>query len=117
MNKSTKPATTPPTFSRSGINTDPAKSAVARQQFLGAALTMSWQLAVAVLVPVLGGVELGKHLGSQTAWVLAGLGVALIGSGVVMLQAMRAANRLPVPELTAKERRAVQKSYEEEDDD
>lgn len=117
MSMSTKPATTPPTSSRSGTNTDPAKSAAARQQFLGAALNMSWQLAVAVLVPVLGGVELGKHLGSQTAWVLVGLVVALIGSGMVMRRAMQAANRLPVPKLTPAERRAVQKSYEEEDDD
>ena len=78
---------------------------------------MSWQLAVMVLVPIIGGVELGKALGSPTVWIFAGLIVAFAGSGLVMWRAMQAANRLPVPKLTDAQRRDIQKSYEEEDAD
>ena len=78
---------------------------------------MSWQLAIVVLVPVIGGVELGKKLGSPTAWTLAGLAVALVGTVLVMWRAMQAANKLPVPKLTEAQKRAIQKSYEEEDEE
>ena len=77
---------------------------------------MSWQLAVVVLVPIIGGVELGKALGAPTAWTFAGLAVAFVGSGLVMWRAMQAANKLPVPKLTAEQKREIQKSYEEDDD-
>lgn len=87
-----------------------------RQQFAVFALNMSWQLAGVVLVPVLGGVALDKKLGTSPACMLAGLAVALIGSGAVLLRTMQIANRLPVPKLTAAQKRAVQKSYEEDDD-
>lgn len=110
---------TPTTTKRASTPTSPntSKNSEARQQFLVAALNMSWQLAVVVLVPVIGAVELGKKLGNPSAWIFAGLAVAFILSGLVMWRAMQAANRLPVPKLTDAERRAVQKSYEEEDDD
>lgn len=110
---------TPTTAKRASTPSSAAtpKSAAPKQQFLVAALNMSWQLAVVVLVPILGGVALGKKLGQPTAWTFAGLAVALLGSGVVMWRAMQAANRLPVPKLTDAERRAVQKSYQEEDND
>ncbi len=78
---------------------------------------MTWQLAVVVLVPVLGGVELDKATGTSSAYVWVGLGVALLGSILVMWRTVRAANRLPVPKLTASQKRAIQKSYEAEDDD
>jgi len=81
------------------------------------AINMSWQLAIVILAPVLGGVALGNALGAKTAWVLGGVLLAFVGSGVVMWRTMQIANRLPVPKLTAAERRKIQKSYEEEDDD
>ena len=77
---------------------------------------MSWQLAAAVLVPLLGGVMLDKKLGTAPVCTLVGLGVALACSAVVMWQAMQAANRLPVPKLTDAQKREIQKSYEEDDD-
>ncbi len=119
MTVSHKPAINAPTSTK-GADTPSTldqKTTAGRQQFLAAALTMSWQLAVVVLVPIIGGVELGKKLGATSAWTFAGLGLALIGSGLVMWQAMQAANRLPVPKLTEAQKRAVQKSYEEEDEE
>lgn len=81
------------------------------------AMNMSWQLAIVVLVPIIGGVELDKALGTKTAWTFVGLGVALVGSGLVMWHAMQTANRLPVPKLTADQKRAIQKQYEEDDNE
>lgn len=78
---------------------------------------MSWQLAIVVLVPILGGVALDKAFKTSDVYTLIGLALALIGSGVVMWRTVQAANRLPVPKLTDEQRRAVQKSYEEEDED
>lgn len=80
------------------------------------AVNMSWQLAVVVLVPVIGGVELDKAAGT-TVYTFIGLGLALVLSGVVMWRAMQTANRLPVPKLTEAQKRAVKKAYEAEDDD
>lgn len=88
-----------------------------RQQFLMAALNMSWQLAIVVLVPIIGGVELGRALKHSTAFTIGGLVVAFFGSGVVMWRAMQAANRLPVPKLTAEQRRDIKRQYEEEDNE
>lgn len=80
------------------------------------AVQMSWQLALVVLVPVIGGVELDKMF--KTSYILfIGLAVAVLGSVVVMWRTMQAANRLPVPKLTAAQKRAVRKAYEAEDDE
>ncbi len=87
-----------------------------RGEFLAAALTMSWQLAIVVLVPIIGGVEIDKAIGNSYIFTVIGLALAVILSAVVMWRAMQAANRLPVPKLTAAQKRAVQKSYEEDDD-
>jgi len=91
------------------------KTSNTRQQFAIFALNMSWQLAVVVLVPVLGGVELDKVFGATDIYVFVGLAVAVIGSGLVLWRTMKAANQLPVPKLTDDQKRAIQKSYEEED--
>lgn len=51
--------------------------------FVGAALDMSWRLAIVVLVPVIGGFELDKRLGTSPA--LSILGFLLAGGGVAVV--------------------------------
>jgi protein-S-isoprenylcysteine O-methyltransferase Ste14 len=85
-------------------------------EFLVAALGMSWQLAIAVLVPVIGGAELDKLFGTKSIFTFLGLAVAFVASGFVMWRAMQMANRLPVPKVSAAEKRAIQKQYEEDDE-
>ena len=87
-----------------------------RSQFVSLALTMGWQLAVAVLVPVIGGVQLDKTTDMSPVFLFSGLALAVVLSTVIMWASMQRANRLPVPKLTDAQRRAVQKSYEEDDD-
>lgn len=118
MSTSTKPAIVTRTPAKDGHKPDGLEAARARgrQQFVGMALQMTWQLAAAVLVPVIGGVELDKAFGTSYVYTFVGLAVALVGSGLVMWHAMQVANKLPVPKLTAKQKEAVRKAYEEDDD-
>ncbi len=118
MRETQQPVFTP-TAKKGGANTsvEPQKSAAARQNFVAMAITMGWQLAIAVLVPVIGGAELDKHFGKSNVYTLIGLAIAVIASGLVMWQTVQAANKLPVPKLTDAQRKAVQKSYQDEDDE
>jgi len=109
-----------PTSTKGGhtpSSSDPQKTNAMRQQFAVFALNMSWQLALVVLVPLIGGVELDKKLHTNSTYTFVGLGVALLGSVAVLWRTMQAANRLPVPKLTEAQKRAIKKSYEEEDKD
>jgi len=81
-----------------------------------AAANMSWQLAIVVLVPIVGGVQLDKAFDTSNVYMFIGLGVALLASAAVMWRAMQAANRLPVPKLTDAQKRVIKKQYEEDDD-
>lgn len=88
-----------------------------RNMFVSMALTMSWQLALAVLVPIIGGVQLDKALETSNTFTFVGLAIALLGSIVVMWRTMQIANKLPVPKLTEAQKREIQKQYEEDDAD
>jgi hypothetical protein len=112
--KSTQPTENAKTPSSGDKLTAPTNQ---RGVFVTMALTMSWQLAIVILVPILAGVRLDKTLGTGTTLTLVGLGVAVIGSIAVMWRTMQVANRLPVPKLTDAQKRAIKKSYEEEDKD
>jgi len=85
-----------------------------KQTFVATALDMSWKLAIVVLVPVFVGVQLDKMFGTSFITFI-GLALAFVGSGLVMWRALQAANRVPVPKLTDEQKRAIRKSYEEED--
>jgi hypothetical protein len=81
------------------------------------AANMSWQLAVVVILPIAGGAWLDKKFNAGNLWVFVGLAVALLASTAVVWRLVQLANRLPVPKLTAAQKRAIQKNYEEEDAD
>lgn len=108
-----------PTSKKGGQNSpslDQTRSTVQRQ-FVQMALNMGWQLAVVVLVPVIVGVQIDNALDlTSHAFTFVGLGLALVGSVIVMWRAMQKANSIPVPKLTDEQKRAIKKSYEEEDE-
>jgi Putative F0F1-ATPase subunit Ca2+/Mg2+ transporter len=93
------------------------QSTVVRGTFLNMALNMTWQLAIVVLVPILAGVKLDKDFKTGSTCTFIGLGLALLGSIAVMWRTLQVANRLPVPKLSAEQKRAIQKSYDMEDKD
>jgi hypothetical protein len=85
--------------------------------FIGMALNMSWQLAIVFLVPVIGGVQLDKRFGTKYLFTFIGLGLATVGSGLIMWRTLKVADSMPVPKLTAAQKRKIQKEYEAEDED
>src|SRR4051812_39730006 len=60
-----------------------------RQMFVSAALSMSWQLAVVVLVPVLVGHWLDDKFTSAPGFTIAGFVLALVLSALVLRLAMK----------------------------
>lgn len=85
--------------------------------FISMAIDMSWRLAIVILLPIIGGVELDKALNLSPACTIAGFLLAMAGMAWVMWQTLQTANRLPVPKLTAAQKRAIKKQYDEDDDD
>lgn len=60
--------------------------------FVGMALTMSWQLAIVVLLPILGGHFIDVRQHSAPWFTLAGLGLAIIGVFGVLAKTVADAN-------------------------
>lgn len=86
--KAPSPAKRPETKTEGGGK---AKSPSA--MFIAAALDMSWRLAVVVLLPLIGGVEIDKHLGTSPWFTLLGFLLAMAGTGFVMWQTLQQVNR------------------------
>jgi F0F1-type ATP synthase assembly protein I len=61
--------------------------------FLSMALDMSWQLAIAVLVPLIGGFELDHHYKTTPLWTIIGSTVALIGFILILINVTKEAGR------------------------
>ncbi len=66
-----------------------AQIAYAKQQFLNAALNMSWQLAITIIVPVFIGVGLDNHFNSSPSWTLGLLFLGVFMSCGVVIKTIR----------------------------
>jgi hypothetical protein len=118
VSKPTKPASKPTSIEDGHVDSHTSvQSGALRQDFYMAVLNMSWQLAIVVLLPIFVGVKLDKTFNTHETLTFIGLGVAVLGAAAVMWRAMKSANRLPVPKLTEAQRRAIKKSYEDDDAD
>ena len=53
-------------------------------EFFSTTLNMSWQLAIIVLVPILGGFELDRKLRTQPLLTIVGFVLAIAGGAVVV---------------------------------
>ena len=60
-------------------------------------MDMSWRLAAAVLIPIVGGYELDSRLGTTPYITVLGFLVAIAATGLVMWRTTQTANRIPVP--------------------
>ncbi len=61
----------------------------ARQDFLNAALNMSWQLALTILVPVFIGTKLDAHFHSSPSYTLASLVIAVALAVAVVAKTLK----------------------------
>ena len=63
-------------------------------------LSMSWQMAVAVLVPTVGGYQLDDHFKTTPYLTLIGLMLAVLGPVLIIRQALRNLNVYMMKEST-----------------
>lgn len=83
MGKSPAPNTTPAKGElkpQSGVG----QADAARRMFVSSALSMSWQLAVIVLVPLIAGFKIDAHFHSSPLWTIVGFVLAIVGMVVVL---------------------------------
>ena len=67
-----------------------------RLEFLAATLTMSWQLAIVVLVPIIGGFELDRKTHTAPLLTIVGFILAMIGTGVIVWRQLQLVTPPPV---------------------
>jgi F0F1-type ATP synthase assembly protein I len=103
MNRSKTPVETPaPVQGENKLNTVVGKADKPGSVFVSLALDMSWRLAIAVLVPIIGGFELDKVLKTSPLLIIVGFLVAMVSMGLVMWRMVQEANSITMS--TSKEK-------------
>lgn len=64
--------------------------------FISMGLDMSWRLAMGVLVPIIGGVELDKLLKTSPWLLLVGLGLSVVFAVLIIRRSVKLANNHPL---------------------
>ena len=90
---------------------EPGKQSVT-SLFFSMGLDMSWRLALSVLIPIIGGVELDSHFKSGPIFLVVGFALAIALSIVTIRRTLKLANNLPFAEITK-----GLKKVEDDDDD
>jgi F0F1-type ATP synthase assembly protein I len=81
----TKTPTTTPSPTPGAPKTEAKQAAASpRNEFMAAVLGMSWQLAVVVLIPIVGGFELDKVFATSPLLVILGFIIALAGFTLII---------------------------------
>ena len=81
-----------PAVRKSGDPSNTVDHAVYSALFVSMVLSMTWQLAVVVIVPIVGGYWLDQRFGSSPILTLAGLALAILGMIWVLWRTVRTAN-------------------------
>lgn len=90
--KAVTPRTTQPIVSNGKTKKDKlAQSSYQQNLFLAMALNMTWQLAIVVLIPLVGGYKLDQHFDSSPLYTLIGLVVAISGVAAVLARVLKEA--------------------------
>lgn len=76
----------------SKTNRKPSKTKSNSNILLVSALDMSWRLAITVLIPIIGGFELDKHLGITPALTAVGFVIAMIGVFMILRRTLAGAD-------------------------
>lgn len=66
----------------------------AKQQFFTSALTMSWQLALTIVIPVVAGVKLDDYFDSSPSLTLTGFFLAIAMGGTVVWNTVKGVSKL-----------------------
>lgn len=65
--------------------------------FMAMATDMTWRLALVVLVPIIGGIELDKHLKTTPLLTIVGFVLAMTGVLVILRRTLHVVGQLEVP--------------------
>jgi F0F1-type ATP synthase assembly protein I len=99
MKKTTTPLQTPsPHTGTSHMSVEVGRETNILAEFFSATFTMAWQLALTVLVPIVGGFELDKKLHTSPFLTIVGCLLAVAGVGAVVWRQYRIVSSLPVPQ-------------------
>lgn len=102
MTETKTPEMTPsPTPAANNSQVKVGKPEEPKSVFVTMALDMSWRLAIAVLVPIIGGFELDSKLGTTPLLTVLGFVIAMAGFGLVIWRTLQAANQAPAPKATS----------------
>lgn len=89
MKQTTAPIKTPSPSRGTKPNTSADKTYNPTSEFIAAALNMSWQLAIVVIVPILVGSQMDKRLDLTPTMTVLGFIVAMAGTGYIMWKQMQ----------------------------
>jgi F0F1-type ATP synthase assembly protein I len=64
-----------------------------RVVFMGAVIDMTWQLAIVVLIPIVGGYKLDQHFKTTPLWLLVGCALAIAGTVAVLRRILSGLNQ------------------------
>ena len=93
MNKSSAPQSTPKPTKGQVKSKTTAYDINSRSIFMSAVIDMSWQLAIAVLLPIIGGYELDKYFHTSPLWMIIGFVLAMVGVFVVLRRMLAELNQ------------------------
>lgn len=67
---------------------------VAKTQFIGSTLNLSWKLAFAVLIPIIGGIKLDQHFNTSPSLVLTGFMIAMVAAALTIKSTVQEVDEL-----------------------
>lgn len=76
----------------------------AKQKFIGATLNLSWRLALTVLIPLIGGIQLDKKFDSSPSYTITGFMIAIVFGCMAVWQTVKEVNMLQAEESKGKKK-------------
>lgn len=77
----------------------------AKQNFIGAAINLSWRLALTVLIPLIGGIQLDKKFDSSPSYTLTGFMLAILFGCMAVWQTVKEVNEAQAEESKGKKKK------------
>jgi F0F1-type ATP synthase assembly protein I len=89
MTKTTAPKMTPSPKEVDKAQTSEGGNDNTLMVFVGAIVDLSWRMALVVLIPIIGGYELDKHLKTEPSFTILGFILAMLGTFLVLKQMLK----------------------------
>lgn len=67
---------------------------LAKQRFIGATINLSWRLALTVLIPLIGGIQLDKKFDSSPSYTITGFMLAVVFGCIAVWSTVKEVNEI-----------------------